>query len=122
MTMPSRDLCDLLVTDWAESALLFPEIEQPALSFEGRCHVNVETFFKVAFPRWVIRIALSLDFHVPYDRHAIRVGEIPWLLIYCSRKHPVISFDGHEVFLRFPCIGFSWMSSIDPSSHHMIDR
>ena len=46
MAMPTCDLGDLLVADWAESSLFFPEGKQPVFPFEGRCHFNVETFFK----------------------------------------------------------------------------
>ena len=73
MAVPSGDLGDLLVADRAESSLLFPEGEQPVFPFEGCLHVNVETFFKVAFPCRVIRVGFPLDFDVPFDWHACRL-------------------------------------------------
>ena len=69
MAVPARDLGDLLVADGAESCLFFPEVVQPVFPFEGRCHVNVEPFFKIAFPCWVIRVGFPLNFDVSYNRH-----------------------------------------------------
>ena len=69
MAVPASDLGDLLVADWAESSLVFPEGMQPVVPFEGRCHVNGKTFFKVAFPCWVIRVGFPLNFDVSNDRH-----------------------------------------------------
>ena len=116
MAVPSADLGDLLVADRAESSLLFPEREQPAFPFERCLHANIETFLKVAFPFWVVWIGFSPDFDVSCDRHRVGSGEMPGLLTLLSEKYPVVTSAGLEVFLRFPCIGFSWMSSIDPSS------
>ena len=72
MAMPTCDLGDLLVADWAESSLFFPEGKQPVFPFERRCHVNVKTFFKIAFPCRVIRVGFPLDFDVSDDRHVCR--------------------------------------------------
>ena len=69
MAVPSSNLGDLLLTDWAESALLFPEVKEPLFALEGGDRFHVETFFKVAFPCKVIRVSLSLDFQMPCDRH-----------------------------------------------------
>jgi hypothetical protein len=41
MALPSRDLGDLLAANWAESVLLFPEVQQPPFSLEGVFHVDV---------------------------------------------------------------------------------
>ena len=122
MAVPACHLGDLLGTNWTESVLLFPEGEQPAFPLESRCYVNVETLFKVAFPFRVIRIGLCPDFHVSDDRHAIRVGEIPWVLVHCSREDPIVSSDGSEVFLHHPGIGFPWVPSPGPSPDGLIDH
>ena len=98
MAVPASDLGDLLVADWAESSLFFPEGMQPVFPFERRCHVNVETFFKVAFPCRVIRVGFPLDFDVSYDRHVCRTCEVACLFLHRSEKDPVISLNGREVF------------------------
>ena len=122
MAMPSCDLGDLLVTDWAESSLLFPEREQPAFPFECCLHANIEAFFKVAFPLKIVGVGFTPDFDVSYDRHRIGPGEVPGLLTLLSEKYPVIASAGLEVFLRFPCFGFTRVSSVDPSFEGLIDR
>ena len=122
MAVPSGDLGDLLVADRAESSLLFPESKQPTFSFERCLHANIETFLKVAFPCWVVWIGFSLDFDVSCNRHAVGSGEVPCLLTLRSEKHPVITSAGLEVFLRFPCVRFARVSSVNPSLECLIDR
>src|SRR6516162_1286673 len=121
MAMPSRDLGDPLVTDWTQTALLFPEMNQPLFPFQGVYHFHVKTFLIVAFPFGVIWISLSTDFCVPFDRHLCGVCEIMRLFVYGSEKHPVVSCDGLEVFLRNPCIRLLWVFPFHPSSHCSID-
>src|SRR5258708_20389488 len=115
MAVPPSDLGDLLVADWAESSLFFPEGMQPVVPFEGRCHLNVETFFKVAFPCRVIRVGFPLDFDVSYDRHVCRTCEGTCLFLRRAEEDPVISLNVREVFLRLPCLRFSSLSSLPPS-------
>ncbi len=122
MAVPSGDLGDLLVADWAESSLFFPEGMQPVFPFEGCCHLNVEAFFKVAFPCRVIRVGFPLNFHVSSDRHVRSTCEVMRLLINSAEKDPVVSLDGGEVFLRFPCFRFSSVSSVHPSPDGLIDH
>ena len=122
MAMPSRDCGDFLLTHWAESALLFPEMKKPAFSFERVCHVNVETFFIVAFPFRVIGVGLAFDFCVSLNEHAGSLREIVFLLLHLSVEDPIVSSYGLEVFLRDPCVGFLWVSSSHPLSESSIDR
>lgn len=122
MAVPASDLGDLLVADWAESSLFFPEGMQPVVPFEGRCHLNVETFFKVAFPCRVIRVGFPLDFDVSYDRYACRAYEVTCLFLRRAEEDPVISLDGCEVFLRLPCLRFSSVPSVHPSPDGLIDH
>ena len=57
MAVPSSDLGDLLVADWAESVpVLSRGVCNQCFPFRVRCHLNVEAFFKVAFPCRVIRV------------------------------------------------------------------
>jgi hypothetical protein len=122
MAVPSGDLGDLLIADRAESSLLFPESKQPAFSLERCLHANIETLLKVAFPCWVVWVGCSLDFDVSCNRHAVGSREVPCLLTLRSEKHPVIASAGLEVFLRFPCVRFMGVSSVDPSLERVIDR
>ena len=78
MAMPSRDCGDFLLTPWAESALLFPEMEKPAFSFESVCHVHVETFLKVGFRFRIIGVGLCFDFAVSFYWHVGRLCEIKY--------------------------------------------
>ena len=47
MAVPSRDLGDLLVANGAQTLLLLPEVQEPALPFQPCGHVDVEAFFKM---------------------------------------------------------------------------
>ena len=120
--MPSGDLGDLLMTDWAQTVLFLPKMDEPLLAFEGVYHLHVEAFFIVALPLRVVRVGLSTDFDVSFDGHMSGVCEIMRLLFCGSIEHPIVSSDGGEVFLRPPCSSFSWMSSFHPVAHHPIDR
>lgn len=122
MAVPSCDLGNLLVTDWAQTALFFPEMDQPLFPFEGIYHLHVEAFFIVAFPFWVVRISLSTDLGVSFYRHMRGICEIMHFFFDFSEEHPVISSDGFEVFLRNPFFRFPWMSSFYPLSHGMVNR
>ncbi len=121
MALPSRDLGDLLAANWAESVLLFPEVQQPPFSLEGVFHVDVQSFLIVAFPCGVIRVGFSLDFHVPFDWHVGGLGQVYFLVVYLCVEHPVVPFDGCEVFLPYPFVGFRWVSSFGPPSYELID-
>src|SRR6266487_2709812 len=121
MAVPSRDLGDPLVTNWAETALFFPKMDQPLFSFEGVYHLHVQAFFIVVFPLRIVRIGLSTDLGVSFNWHMGGICKIMRLFFSVSVEHPIVSSDGFEVFLRNPFIGFSWMSSFYPLSHRMID-
>src|SRR5258708_15288387 len=122
MAMPTRDLGDLWVADWAEASLFLPEGKQPVFPFEGRCHLNVKTFFIIAFPCRVIRVGFPLNFDVSYDRHVCRAYEVTCVFLHRSEKDPVVSLDGREVFLRLPGLGFSSVPSVHPSPDGLIDH
>ena len=120
--MPACDLGDFLLTHWAESVLLFPEMEKPAFSFQGVCYVNVETFFIVGFPCWIIGVGLRFDFGVSFDGHACCLCQVIFSPLLLSVEDPVLPFMGLEVFLRDPLVGLLWMSSSHPLSQSSIDR
>src|SRR5215471_18911499 len=121
MAMPSCNLRDLLVADWAQAALFFPEMDQPLLSFEGIYHLYVKTFFIVAFPFGIVGIGFSTDFGVSFNWHVCGGCEITHLLIGGSVKHPIVSSDRFEVLLRNPVVSFAWVSSFHPTSYRSID-
>ena len=127
MTVPDSDLGNLLVADWAESFLFFPEGVQPVFAFEGRCHLNVETFFKVGLPVWVIRVGFILDFNMSLDGDTLGLEQSNRLNSSIVRKdfsleHPVLSCDGLEVFLLNPFDGLLWMSPFSPLPERTKDR
>ena len=116
MAMPASDLRDFLLTYWTASVLLFPEMDKPAFSFQGVCYVNVETFFVVGFPFWIIGVGLRFDFGVSFDKHARCLRQVDLLAAFFSVKDPILPFVGLEVFLRDPFVGFLGVSSPHPSS------
>jgi hypothetical protein len=122
MAVPSRNLRDFLLTHWAESVLLFPEVDKPTFSFQGIYDVNVQTFFVVGFPFWVIWVSLRFDFDVSLNWHVSGLREAIFLTFHLSVKDPIVPLDGLEVFLRDPFVGFLWVSSFHPPSESLIDR
>ena len=116
MAVPSCDPGDFLLAKWAKSVLLLPEVREPSSSFQGVHHVNVQAFFIVAFPFWVVGVCFSLDFDVSFDWHACGLREIVFPTLYLSIENPVVSPDRLEVFLRGPFVGFLRVSSFDPLS------
>src|SRR5436309_740469 len=76
MAVPSRNLGDLLVTNWAEPILLFPEIDEPLFPFVGIHHLHVQALFIVGFPRGIVWISFSTDFRVSFDWKPCGVCEI----------------------------------------------
>ncbi len=122
MAVPAGDLRDFLLTHWTASVLLFPEMAKPAFPFERVCHVNVETFFIVALPFRIIGVGLAFDFGVSFNGHARRLCEEVFLTFHFSMKDPIVPFDGLEVFLRNPSVGFLWVPSFHPPSQCSIDR
>src|SRR5579864_3831313 len=93
MAVPACDFRDFLLTHWAESVLLFPEMAKPAFPFERVCHVNVETFFIVALPLRIIGVGLAFDFRVSLNGHARRLCEEVLLTFHFSIKDPIVPFD-----------------------------
>src|SRR5258707_10272072 len=67
MTMPSREFRDLLVTDRAESALFFPEIQELPFLFQVGCHFQVQSLLEIRFPLRVVRIGCTLDFDMSFN-------------------------------------------------------
>jgi hypothetical protein len=122
VAVPASDLGDLLVTDWAESSLLFPEGKQLAFPLESRCYLNVKALFEVAFPRRVIRVRFPLYFDMPLDWRMYGTDEVSRLFFSVSEEHPVVSLDRGEVFLHLPCLGFSSMPSVYPFPDGQIDH
>jgi len=122
MAVPSRYPGDFLLTDRTESVLLFPEMAKPAFPLERVCHVNVETFFIVVLPLRIIGVGLAFDFGVSLNGHAPCLCEEVFLTLHFSIKDPIVPFDGLEVFLRDPGIGFLGVSSFHPPSQCSIDR
>src|SRR5436305_6436138 len=102
MARPSCDLGDLLMTDWAQTALFSPKMDEPLPPLEGVYYLHVQTFFIVALPLQVFLVGLSPEFDVSFDWHMGDVCEIMRLLFCGSIEYPIDSSDGGEVFLRHP--------------------
>src|SRR2546422_274574 len=119
MAMPSCQFGDFPGAEWAEAALLFPEVEQLSLPFQAVCHFHIETLFKVGLQYVIIRIGCPLDFDVPFDGDTFCLEqsnglESPFLFKDFAVKDPILPFDGGEVFLLDPFNGFLWVSPFGP--------
>ena len=67
MTMPSCEFRDLLVTDRAESALFFPEVQEFPFLFQVGGHFQVQSVLEIRFPLRVVRIGCTLDFGMSFN-------------------------------------------------------
>ena len=67
MTVPSRDFGNLLVADWAETPLLFPEVPEPSFSLERADRLYIKPFLEVGVPGRIIRVGLGTNFRVSLD-------------------------------------------------------
>jgi hypothetical protein len=119
VVVPPCELGDLLLTDWTESFLLFPEGEQLPFPLEIVYHLDAEAFFKVLFPSGIVGVCFSLDFHMSLDRDICRVQEIIFYAAFFgyddSVEDPILSIDGFKVSLFHPLFGFVGMSPFCPS-------
>lgn len=126
VVVPSCELGDLLLADWTESLLLFPEGDQLPFPFEIVYHLDAETFFKVLFPSRIIGVCFAFDFHMPFDRDMCRVKEIIFYeaLFGCdaSVEDPILPVDGFKVPFLHPLFGFVRMSPSRPSPQSLKDR
>ena len=131
MTVPSRDFGDLLVADWAEAPLLFPEVQEPSSSLERANHLHIKPFLEVGFPGRIIRVGLGTNFRMPLDTN--RGGgeqayhfDLPFSPLEDSCEHPPVRSSGWPVFVLDPPACFVAVSSLrpDPQSFEdfVIDR
>jgi hypothetical protein len=62
VVVPTGHFRDRLGTDRADAALLFPEVNQGALSAQGLGHLHAKACFKIEFPCGIVRVAVSFNF------------------------------------------------------------
>ena len=91
MVMPSRQSGNFLVTDRAETVLLFPEVQQLPSSFEIVCHLHAQAFLEVHFPLGVIRICRASDLHMPLNRHVSCAKEFQFVVCLLPEENPKVS-------------------------------
>ena len=131
MTVPARDFGDLLVTDWAEAPLFFPEVQEPSFSLERTDHVHIKPFLEVGFPGRIVRIGPCTNFRMPLNGY--RVGSeqthhsgLTLFPFEDPSEHPPIRASGWPVFLLDPPARFVGVSSLCPNPQgfedFMIDR
>ena len=114
MVMPSRQSGHFLVTNRAETVLLFPEVQQLPSSFEIVCHLHAQAFLEVHFPLGGIRIGRASDLHMPLNRHVSCSKEFQFVVCLLPEENPMSSVPGAEVLLRHPAFGLCWMPSFGP--------
>ena len=114
MVMPSRESGNFLVTQRAETVLLFPEVQQLPSSFKVVCHPYVQAFLEVHFPLGVIRICRASDLHMPLNRHVSCSKEFQFVVCLLPAENPTSSVPSAEVLLRHPAFGLCRMSSFGP--------
>lgn len=107
VVVPTGHFRDQLGTDWADAALLFPEVDQGALSSQGLVHLYAEAFFKVDFPCGIVRVAVSFDFDMSGDGcrrgQAEPIVDRVALFVFClSEEAPMIVAHLSEVTVGDP--------------------
>ena len=117
--MPSRDPGDLLVTDGTETVLLYPQVAQPPFPFESRCHLHVQTLFKVRFPGRVVGIGLCSNLRMPLnaDRGSCQQSDhfhLSFLAFEDAGEDPTIGSFVRKVFVLDPSARFVSMSATCP--------
>src|SRR6266704_1600080 len=117
VVMPASYLRDRLVTDWAATALFFPEVRQPTFSVQGLFHLHAEAFFKVDFPCRIVGIAGSFDLFIPGSwccrGQAKQVADGLSILAFClSEEAPVLVSDLPKVAVFYPSLAFLRMGSV----------
>ena len=65
VVVPTCYLCDRLVADRADPALLFPKVHQPTSPAQGLFHLDAESRFQIEFPCRIVGITFPLDLCVP---------------------------------------------------------
>ena len=90
----------------ASPLLTFPERDR--LPGHGDRREVVPPFFHICFPVSVIRIAVSLDFHMSPNRD---FGRVENGLLFAISEYPVVSGDTGEVFFLDPFPALLRMSS-----------
>ena len=119
VVMPPRQFGDFLVAEWAETPLLFPEIEQLPLPLQVLCHFHIKTFFKIRLPSGVVWVGITLDFDMPFDGYACSLEQsngfhCSVVCEYFSMKYPFLTVNGGKVFLLHPLGRFIWVSPFCP--------
>ena len=109
-----------LIADGAEAALFFPEVQQPPSSVEGLCHLYAKVFFKVAFPGWIVGIAISFDLFVPGygccgGQAEPVVGGVPFCVFCLSEEAPVPVAGPSAVPILHPACAFCRVSPPCPA-------
>src|SRR5512142_1619620 len=103
MAMPSGNLGDLLEADRTETSLFFPEILEPAFSFERPDHLHIKPFLEVCFPARVIRIGFGTNLRVSLNAHRGSSQQsddfdLPFVIFENAGKHPPLGAGVRPVF------------------------
>lgn len=127
MAVPSCNPADLLVTDGAETLLLFPKVAQPSFSFQRSSHLHVQSLLKVRLPGRVVGIGFCADFRMPFDvdlrsREEPYHSALPILLLEDSGEHPTVGASSGKVFVLDPPARFVAMSAQCPGPDGLEDR
>ena len=126
MAMPPRQFGDFLVTERAESLLLFPKVVEFPFPLQVLLRFHIEAMLKVGFPGRVIRIGVLSDFHLPLNGCACCCAQLylmgfPVFLGHGSKEHPLPVSNGTEVFLSYPFFPFMGVPSLCPLPHKLVD-
>ena len=125
VVMPSCEFGDLLLTDWTQPFLFFPEGDQLPFPLEIVYHLDAEAFFKVLFPSGIVGVCFSLDFHMSLDRNVSRVKEIILYETFFGRddsvEDPILPIDGFKVSFLNPLFGLVGVSPFRPSPQSLED-
>ena len=117
--MPSRQLCDQLLTHRTATALLAPQRQQLAPPVQVIGHGDAEALFKVDFPRGIKRICCPSDFRVAFDEHTGSREQFESVgptrcIAPLPTEHPVTLPDDVKVLIFDPSARLVWMPAFRP--------
>ena len=126
VVVPTCHFRDRLGTDWAESALLFPEVDQGAPSSQGLVHLDAEAFFQIEFPCRIVGVTISFNLVISSDRSCGGVAEpvrdpLAVFVSCCPEEAPVSTARLAKVMVGDPPCAFLRVSPLCPSPQGVED-
>jgi hypothetical protein len=119
MIMPSSLFGNHLLTKRTPSLLSSPQMQQELLYFQIVHRFEGGAIFQVQFPHRVVRINLSFDFDVSFDRNTMGLEEINplrlsiWVRDFSAKDSCPIA-NRREILVPYPSARFARVPSFSP--------